>query len=83
MYTSGKVDETPGGESKTQTITFSVSPGFSYFFNKHWALDFWVAGLRYQSHDPNTDVDNNKSNSFQFGVSSLAPNLGFRYHFGN
>jgi outer membrane protein len=83
LYSSGKVDDTPGGENKTQAISFSISPGFSYFFTKHWALDLSIAGLTIQSNDPNKDVDDDKVNTIQFGISSLSPTLGFRYHFGN
>ena len=83
LYSSGKVDDTPGGENKTQNIAFSISPGFSYFFTKHWALDLSIAGLVIQSNDPNKDADDDKVNSVEFGISSLSPTLGFRYHFGN
>jgi hypothetical protein len=83
LYSSGRVDDTPGGETRSQAITFSIAPGFSYFFTEHWALDLSITGLVIQSYDPNKDTPDNKSATIQFGLSSFSPNLGFRYHFGN
>lgn len=82
MFVFGKEDDTPGGETNNRAISFGVSPGFAYFFNEHWAFDIWFLGIRYESYDDNTDVDDNSSNSFRFGVQSLSPNIGVRYHFG-
>ncbi|MBT1696743.1 outer membrane beta-barrel protein [Fulvivirgaceae bacterium PWU4] len=79
---SGKTDITPGGETKTGTTTFAISPGFAYFFNEHWALDFAISGFAIQSYDPNKDADDDKNTTILFGVSSFSPTLGFRYHFG-
>jgi hypothetical protein len=79
---SGKVDVTPGGETKSSTLSFDVSPGFAYFFNDHWAAEFAIGGiLRYESFDPNKDNDDDKQSNFNFGISSLSPNVGIRYHF--
>jgi outer membrane protein len=82
-FLSGKIDTTPGGETKSSRTTFAISPGFAYFFNKHWAVDFSIAGLVIDSSDPDKDADNNKTTTIQFGLSSLSPSLGFKYHFGN
>jgi opacity protein-like surface antigen len=82
-FGGGKTDTTPGGETKTTSIAFAVSPGFSYFFNEHWALDLAFTGLRIQSTDPNKDNDDDKQTAVIFNVQSLTPNIGVRYHFGN
>ncbi len=82
LYFGGKTDVTPGGEFKTSTINFALSPGFSYFFTDHWAMDLSITGLSISSEDPNKDVDNDKVNDFDFDLS-LAPSIGIRYHFGN
>lgn len=79
---SSKRDETPGDELKSGSTTFAISPGFSYFFNEHWALDFNIRGFEIKSSDPNKDADDDKSTSVVFNVSSFSPTLGFRYHFG-
>ena len=81
-YGTGKTDVTPGGETKTATTTFAISPGFAYFFNEHWALDFSIRGLEVRSHDPNRDGNDDKQTTITFNVSSFSPSLGFRYHFG-
>lgn len=82
LFYSGKQDFTPGGESKYGYVLARVSPGFAYFFNNHWALDLSFAGLQYESYDPDKDADDDKINSFYFGVNSLNPTFGVRYHFG-
>ena len=67
--------------SKTSTFNFYISPGFSYFFSDKWALDFQLAGISYNSFDPNTSGDskNDKSTTFVFGAESFNPSLGFRF----
>lgn len=82
-FGSGKTDLTPGGEVKRQSIAFQVSPGFAYFFTKHWALDLSLRGLVIESYDPNKDNDNDKETTIEFGLSSFSPEIGIRYHFGN
>jgi outer membrane protein len=79
---STNVDVTPGGERKGSFVQFAISPGFSYFFNKHWALDLQLQGLVVTSEDPNKDNDDDKYSSVSFGLNSFNPTLGFRYHFG-
>lgn len=78
---TGKRDFTPGGETNTSSFQFSLSPGFAYFFNQHWAAEFSVTGLAYRSEDPDKDTDDDTVTRFDFGISSLSPALGFRYHF--
>lgn len=81
---STKTETTPpGNEVKNGSTTFAISPGFAYFFNEHWALDFSITGLSIRSNDPNKDADDDKTTTIQFNISSLSPQLGFRYHFGN
>jgi outer membrane protein len=82
-YAAGKREQAAGGDVKTSTFFFDVSPGFSYFFTDHWALDFSLSLLRIESHDPNKDADDDNINDVVFGVESFSPSLGFRYHFGN
>jgi outer membrane protein len=69
---------------KGRVFTAALSPGFSYFFSEKWALDLELSGISYLSNDRNTDsdVENDKSSQFTFGVSSLTPSLGFRYFMG-
>ena len=82
LFSTGKQDATPGGEVKTSGLAFALSPGFSYFVTPHWAIDFSVTALSISSFDPDTDSDNNKSTTINVNLS-MAPSLGFRYHFGN
>lgn len=79
---SGKTDITPGGEVKESFVNFQISPGFSYFFNKHWAAELAFTGLNIRSVDPNKDVNDDESSSVTFGIRSFSPSLGIRYHFG-
>ncbi|MBT1708519.1 outer membrane beta-barrel protein [Fulvivirgaceae bacterium PWU5] len=84
-FGSTKVEPDGDDEQKSSMFRFRVSPGFSYFFNEKWALDFQLSGISYTSENPNTDsdADDDKINTFEFGVSSLSPQLGFRYFIGN
>jgi outer membrane protein with beta-barrel domain len=84
LYSSGKTKVTPAGtDSKSSTISFSVAPGFAYFFTKHWAFDLSISGLVIRSYDPNTDANGDKESTIQLNLSSLSPSIGLRYHFGN
>lgn len=76
---SSKTDPGAGADLKSGTFDFTVSPGFSYFFNEHWALDLGFRGIGVRSQDPDKDVDNNESTTFFFGLNSFAPNFGVRY----
>lgn len=80
---SGTYDSNLLGERKFSNFNIYVSPGFAYFFSPKWSLDFQLQGISYNTSDPNKDNDNDKSNFFTFGVSSLSPSLGFRYFIGN
>lgn len=73
-------DENGPNVSTATSLSFNVSPGFTYFFTKHWALDFFLSGLQVRTSNP--EGDNNNSTAFNLGIS-LSPSLGFRYHFGN
>lgn len=73
--------EGTGADSRVNTISFSLSPGFAYFFSEHWAAELGFAGLRIQnSKDPNASGG---TTTIDFNISSFTPNLGIRYHFGN
>jgi outer membrane protein len=82
-YAAGKRELAGGGDVKRSVFAFDVSPGFSYFFTEHWALDFSLSLLTIQSEDPNKDADDDNVTSVLFGVDTFSPSLGFRYHFGN
>jgi hypothetical protein len=78
----GRQENGPNDASKTGLFRFAISPGFSYFFTSHWALDLSLSGISLQSFDPDKDNDNDKESTVTIGISSLSPNLGIRYHFG-
>lgn len=80
---SGTYDSELFGERKFSNFNIYVSPGFAYFFSPKWSLDFQLSGISYNSSDPDKDNDDDKSNSFEFGLSSFNPSLGFRYFIGN
>jgi outer membrane protein len=80
LFNTGKEDITPGGENKIGSISFSLSPGFSYFFTDHWAVDLLISGFVFSSYDPNKDSDNDKTNNVSFNLS-LSPSIGMKYHF--
>jgi hypothetical protein len=80
-FTSGKTDPPTGAVTKSNSVRFSISPGAAYFINEHWAFELSILGLAIQSTDPNTNNNNDKVNSVQFGLSSFSPSLGFNYHF--
>lgn len=85
FYAEGGINigsSTSTGDIRSSSTAIYVRPGFAYFFNEKWALDMTLAGIAYQSNDPNKNVDNDKSNTFRFGVSSFSPSFGFRYFFG-
>ncbi len=65
--------------SKGTGMSFSVAPGFSYFFTNHWAMDLSLAGLGVSSSNPNGASNNSSS----IGLTlSMSPSIGLRYHFG-
>ncbi|HEY0655705.1 MAG TPA: outer membrane beta-barrel protein [Chryseosolibacter sp.] len=67
---------------KSNSITFSIAPGFAYFFNEHWAAELSIAGFRIQNSKSDNFPGNDRT-SVTFDVSSFNPSLGLRYHFGN
>jgi len=80
-FGSNKYTPSTGNEQKGSSINFYISPGFAYFLNDRWGLDFQLQGITYTSTDPNKDVDNDKENSFTIGANFFNPELGFRYYF--
>lgn len=82
-YTAGTTNPAVGATTKSNALTFSIQPGFTYFFNKHWAAELILRGLVIQSTDPNTSTNNDKTTTVEFDISSLSPSLGLRYYFGN
>jgi outer membrane protein len=70
-----------GPDRKGNSLTFALLPGVAYFLNEHWALELTVNGLRVRSNDPDTSTDNDKTSTVSFGINSLNPALGVRYHF--
>ncbi len=81
----GTQTDKPDGQNETKSGTFSIylSPGFSYFFNEHWAADLTLQGISFSSYDQDKDADNDKFTVFNFGVSSFNPSIGVRYFIGN
>lgn len=73
----------PPVEVKSSSFTLAISPGFAYFFTEKWVLDFQLSGIRFRTGDPNKDsaAVNDKSTTIEFGATSFAPSLGFRYCF--
>ena len=80
-FGSGKTDPAVGRITQSNFISFALQPGAAYFFNEHWALEFSITGLRISSADPDTSNNNDKVSRVDFGLGTLSPNLGFRYHF--
>lgn len=73
-----------GEDIKGSSLQFTISPGFTYFFTNKIGLDFELQGIGFRSENENTDsdIENDKSTTFIFGVSSFSPSLGFNYYFG-
>lgn len=67
---------------KSNSVSFSIAPGFAYFFNEHWAAELSIAGFRIQNSSSDNFPGNDRT-SVTFDVSSFNPSLGLRYHFGN
>ena len=78
---TGKSDPAFGNVTHSSSITFALQPGAAYFFNEHWAAELTIAGFTVNSYDGDTSTDNDKVTTVGFALSSLAPTLGFRYHF--
>jgi hypothetical protein len=83
LYGMEKFTPAGGGDVKGNSLTVYVSPGFTYFFSKSWALDFKLRGIALTSYDPNTDsaAEGDKDSYFTFGASSFNPSIGFRFIF--
>jgi outer membrane protein len=81
LYFTGKDEFSGGNVVKYNQTSFLLKPGAAYFFNEHWALEFEVTLFGITTGDPNTDIANDKSTAIQFGLETLSPSLGFRYHF--
>ena len=82
-YNMGKIepeDSAPG--QKRNSYYFALSPGFTYFFNDKWGLDFQLAGISYTINIPDKENPNIVHKVFVFGVQSFSPSLGFRYYLG-
>src|SRR5690606_14860210 len=80
-FSTGKNESAAGAVTKTSNVSFSVSPGAAFFFNEHWAMELMITALSVSSYDPNKNNDNDKSTTFNFGVNTLSPTVGVRYHF--
>ncbi len=84
LFGFSKISAPEGDDLKGKNVQFTISPGFTYFFTDKIGLDFELQGIGYRKADPNTDsdVENDKTSTFIFGVSSFSPSLGFKYYFG-
>jgi len=76
---SGTV-ETIGKDKSTYA---QLSPGFAYFFNRHWGLDIAVTGLYFSQIKSTNDLGIWKSTTGGLNINSLSPNLAVRYYFGS
>jgi outer membrane protein len=83
QYVAGKEDDTAGNDVKFSQVSFAVAPGFAYFPTDHWAIDFSLTLLSVTSEDPNKDADDDNNTYVRFGLNTLSPSIGIRYHFGN
>ncbi|HEY9006090.1 MAG TPA: porin family protein [Ohtaekwangia sp.] len=83
QFGTTKTEPDGANETKSGTFNFYISPGFSYFFNEHWAMDLQLQGIEYTSYDPNKDAKNDKRSTFTFGVNSLNPTLAVRFFLGS
>lgn len=82
LYGSGKETDSSNQETKTSAIDIAVSPGLAYFLNDHWVVELGFRGIGYNSLDPDNDVDNNNTKTFEVGLNSFLPStLGLRFHF--
>jgi len=82
LFGSGKETDSNNQETKTSAIDIAVSPGLVYFLNNHWAVELGFRGIGYNSSDPDKEVDNDNTKTFEVGLNSFLPStLGFRYHF--
>lgn len=81
-FAFGKDTPYVGSSTKSSAFSVGISPGFSYFFSKHWSGEIGFTGLRLTTSDPNTDANNDKTTTFQFGINSLTPSgIAVRYYF--
>ena len=80
-FSTSKYRQPSGADTSGNGIRFALSPGATYFFNEHWAMEMSVTLLSISSSDPNTESNDDKSTYFYFGLDSLYPALGVKYHF--
>lgn len=78
---STKTDPSSGNITRGNGISFAISPGASYFFNEHWAMELSMSLFSISSSDPDTDNNDDKVTTVSFGIDSFSPNIGLRYHF--
>ncbi|HTF17584.1 MAG TPA: outer membrane beta-barrel protein [Chryseolinea sp.] len=81
-YGSGKSEQNGDDPTKSRTFGMYLAPGFTWFPTSHWGIDFQVNLLSFSSYDPDKDDDDDKVNSFNFGLNTFSPSLGVRYYFG-
>lgn len=82
LFGSGKETDINDNKTKTSSFDIALSPGLTYFFNEHWAVELGFRGFGYNKQDPDKDTDDDEYSTFQIGLNSLMPSaLGFRYYF--
>ncbi|HEY3404080.1 MAG TPA: outer membrane beta-barrel protein [Ohtaekwangia sp.] len=83
LFISGKTSyDGVDDETKSGGLDISISPGFAYFLNEHWALELGFRGIAYTKEDPDKDADDDEQTTFTLGLNSFMPaTIGFRYHF--
>lgn len=81
-FTVGGTKYMPDGqnESKGGFVSVYLSPGFTFFPTQRWGIDLQFSGISFTGNDPNKDVDDDRTSSFRFGITSFSPSLGVRYY---
>jgi len=80
-FGAGRLTQSGADPIKSRSFSMYLAPGFTWFPTRHWGVDFQVNLLSFNSEDSDDDVDGDNYNSFNFGLSTLAPSLGIRYYF--
>ncbi len=76
------VKDKPDGQDETKgsAVNFYVAPGFTFFPTEKWGFDLQVNLLNFSSFDPDKDNDDDKFNSFHFGITGFTSTIGIRYY---
>lgn len=73
--------------SKTNSYSVSINPGFVYFINSKFSLNYNLLNIGYnynkskETNNLDSNVATQKSNAFYAGLSTNILNLGLNYYF--